>query len=156
MKNYPHLYTPVNKKASFSGQIKSHKKTPSINGPSPSYTKGHPSHIIPTINKSINPYGTSIRRSTNQRISSRSIEEIHHSKGSEDSTYDMQERKQMLLEDHRQMNFGQYALNTLNNNYSSMNGHYPQGNRATHYPNSSTLNNQYASNTQANYNQPHY
>lgn len=30
MKNYPHLYTPVTKKASFSNQIKTHKKATSI------------------------------------------------------------------------------------------------------------------------------
>jgi hypothetical protein len=33
MKNYPHLYTPVNnKKAQFSNQIKTHKKSTSIIG----------------------------------------------------------------------------------------------------------------------------
>lgn len=68
----------------------------------------------------------------------------------------MQERKQMLLEDHRQMNFGQFALNTLNNNHSSLHGHYPQGNKGMHYPTNGTFNSQYASNMQANYNQPHY
>lgn len=69
MKNYAHLYTPATKKAAFSNQIKTHKKTPSITGNQNQYTKNSSS-------KTINPVSKPIVRRGNQtpRILSRSIE----------------------------------------------------------------------------------
>ncbi len=68
MKNYAHLYTPATKKASFSNQIKTHKKTTSIAGNHNEYTKNPSS-------KTINPINKPQMRRGNQtpRISSRSI-----------------------------------------------------------------------------------
>ena len=74
MKNYPHLYTPVNKKASFSNQIKTtQKKTTSIFG-----TQNQPYSKNPS-SKTINPLNKPSIRRGNQtpRISSRSIEEMY-------------------------------------------------------------------------------
>jgi hypothetical protein len=92
MKNYPHLYTPVNKKASFSNQIKTHKKTTSIISNNNEYNK------IPS-SKTMHPVNNPINRRANitPRISSRSIEEMYLDRSSEDN-YDMMERKNILLQ----------------------------------------------------------
>ncbi len=83
MKNYAHLYTPVNKKASFSNQLKTHKKSTSIVGNQNEYNKIPSSK---TINHTNNPLS---RRANNYpRVSSRSIEEMHLDRSSEDN-YDM-------------------------------------------------------------------
>jgi hypothetical protein len=117
MKNYPHLYTPVNKKASFSNQIKTHKKTTSIIGTHNEYTK------IPSSKTMHPPHNNPLSRRANNtpRISSRSIEEMYVDRSSEDN-YDMMERKQLLLQEHRQMNqfypppsFGDFANGHVSN-----------------------------------------
>jgi hypothetical protein len=69
MKNYPHLYTPVNKKASFNSlvQPQQHKKTSSNFATSHEYNK-----IAST--KTFNQTSTATRnKKSYPRISSRSI-----------------------------------------------------------------------------------
>lgn len=120
MKNYPHLYTPVNTKAPFSNQFKSHKKTTS------NVIANNNEYMKNPSTRTINPINNPLSRRANKtpRISSRSIEEIYLDRSSEDN-YDMQERKKSLIEQHRQMNqfypaptFGEFGNNPMPyNNY---------------------------------------